>query len=181
MSVLIVHESMFGNTRQIAEAIAEGMTKELTQDGTRPLTEPVRLVTVAEAPTEIPEDVHLLLVGGPTHAFSMSRANTREDAVRQGGLAPADVGIREWIERVTPRDSLRVVTFDTRVHVRMLPGSAAKSAVSALKHKGFRRAERGESFWVGGTPGPLSHDEVVRARAWGAALAGQFVGPTPAN
>lgn len=171
VKALVVYETCYGNTGQIAHAIAKGLADHAT----------VEIVNVDDAKGSVPDDVELVVVGGPTHAFSMSRANTREDAVRQGGLAPADVGIREWIERVTPRDSLRVVTFDTRVHVRMLPGSAAKSAVGALKHKGFRRAERGESFWVGGTPGPLSHDEVVRARAWGAALAGQFVGSTPAN
>jgi hypothetical protein len=181
MTVLIVHESMFGNTKQIAEAIAEGMSRELEHDRPADGAPAVRLVSVVDAPTEIPDDVHLLLVGGPTHAFSMSRETTRQDAVRQGGYAPADMGIREWIEQVTPHESLRVVTFDTRVHVRMLPGSAAKTAASALRHRGFPQAERGESFWVGGTPGPLSHDEVVRARAWGAALAGQFVGPTPAT
>ncbi len=181
MSILIVHESMFGNTAAVAEAIAEGMTKELARDkGPASLT-PVRLVPVADAPTDIPDDVRLLLVGGPTHAFSMSRESTREDAVRQGADAPPQRGIREWIDAVVPRADLPVVTFDTRVHVRMIPGSAAKTAASALRHKGFRHADRGESFWVGGTSGPLSHDELVRARAWGAALAGRYVSPAPAT
>lgn len=181
MSILIVHESMFGNTSAIAEAIAEGMQKELARDRDPLSSPPVRVMTVAEAPTEIPEDVALLLVGGPTHAFSMSRESTREDAIRQGATAGAATGIREWIDNVVPRSDLPVRTFDTRVHVRMLPGSAAKTAASALRHKGFKSAERGESFWVGGTSGPLSHDEVVRARAWGAALVGQLVSPASAT
>lgn len=179
MSVLIVHESMFGNTADIAEAIAEGLAKGLASGPDPTAVTPVRVAAVAEAPTEIPGDVSLLLVGGPTHAFSMSRESTREDAVRQGATSGAAMGIREWIDQVVPRDDLPVRTFDTRVHVRMLPGSAAKTAANALRHKGFRLAERGESFWVAGTSGPLSHDEVVRARAWGAALAGQFVSPAP--
>jgi hypothetical protein len=181
MSTLIVHESMFGNTAAIAEAIAEGIARtrgappgsppdaSAPDPGGHPTT--VRVVPVTQAPTRIGDDVELLLVGGPTHAFSMSRSSTRADAARQGATGSAHRGIREWIQEVEPREDLRVVTFDTRVHVRMLPGSAAKQAAIALRHKGFQRAERGESFWVGGTDGPLSHDEVVRARAWGAFLA----------
>lgn len=180
MTILIVNESMFGNTREIAEAIAEGITKELSRAPGVMATPHIDVTAVADAPTEIPDDVTLLLVGGPTHAFSMTRESTREDAARQGATGETQTGIREWIERVAPRADLPVITFDTRVHVRMLPGSAAKTASNALRHKGFDKAERGESFWVGGTAGPLSHDEVVRARAWGAALAERLVLPAPA-
>jgi hypothetical protein len=169
MSVLVIYESMFGNTEAIAEAVAEGVRQEAEHAPPGP---DVTVVHVAEAPTSIPDDVTMLLVGGPTHAFSMSRESTRADAVREGATGSPRVGIREWIDACEPRADLPVHTFDTRVHVRMMPGSAAKQAATALRHKGFRQAQRGESFWVGGKEGPLSHDEVVRARAWGAFLAG---------
>ena len=185
MSVLIIHESMFGNTAEIAEAIADGISHPRgAPPGSPPGISPqdpgghrpeVRVVPVTEAPTTIGDDVELLLVGGPTHAFSMSRESTRADAARQGATGSPHRGIREWIEDAQPREDLRVLTFDTRVHVRMLPGSAAKQAAIALRHRGFRCAERGESFWVGGIDGPLSHDEVVRARAWGAFLGSRVV------
>ena len=181
MSILIVYESMFGNTAAIAEAIADGISHPRgAPPGSPPGTSspepgghptPVRVLPVTQAPTTVPDDVQLLLVGGPTHAFSMSRDSTRADAARQGATGPARRGIREWIQDLVPSEDLRVVTFDTRVHVRMMPGSAAKQAAIALRHQGFRRAERGESFWVGGVTGPLSHDELVRARAWGGFLA----------
>lgn len=179
MTVLIVHESMFGNTREVAEAIAEGMTRQLGRTPGPGAPVAVEVRDVADAPDEIPDTVTLLLVGGPTHAFSMTRESTREDAARQGASGATETGIREWIEKVAPRAGLPVITFDTRVHVRFLPGSAAKTAASALQHRGFRHAERGESFWVGGTSGPLSHDELVRARAWGGALAERFVTAAP--
>jgi hypothetical protein len=185
MSVLIVHESMFGNTAAIAEAIADGITHPRgappgnptgispeESGGHRP---EVRVVSVTEAPSTIGDDVDMLIVGGPTHAFSMSRESTRADAARQGATGSPRRGIREWIHDVQPREDLAVFTFDTRVHVRMLPGSAAKQAAIALRHRGFRHAERGESFWVGGVEGPLSHDEVVRAHAWGAFLGSRVV------
>ena len=168
MSVLIIYESMFGNTEAIAEAIAEGVRRG---GDSQPPGQVVTVVPVAEAPANVPDDVSMLLVGGPTHAFSMSRESTRADAVRQGATGKPQVGIREWIDGAEPRADLPVHTFDTRVHVRMMPGSAAKTAAMALRHKGFAGAKRGESFWVGGKDGPLSHDEIVRARAWGAFLA----------
>ena len=168
MSVLVVYESMFGNTEAIAEAIAEGVRREGAHHP--PGTE-VIVVPVAEAPSRLPDDVTMLLIGGPTHACSMSRESTRADAVRQGATGTPSIGIREWIDASEPRADLPVHTFDTRVHVRMMPGSAAKQAAIALRRKGFELAKRGESFWVGGKDGPLSHDEIVRARAWGAFVA----------
>jgi len=164
MNVLIVHESMFGNTRQIASAIADGMRDAAAQSGD------VQVVHVDDAPTTIGDDVDLLLVGGPTHGFSMTRPQTRQDATSKGATAARE-GVREWIAEVTPRHGLPVVTFDTRVHVKMLPGSAASAAAKSLRHHGFRRAERGETFWVQGTPGPIEAGELDRAREWGAELA----------
>jgi len=163
MSVLIVHESMFGNTHQIASAIAEGL-RQGRADGD------VRVVHVDDAPTTIADDVGLLLVGGPTHGFSMTRPQTRQDATTKGAT-PAQEGVREWIATVTPRPGLPVVTFDTRVHVKMLPGSAASAAAKALRHRGFDRAERGETFWVEDVAGPVVEGELDRAREWGLELA----------
>jgi flavodoxin len=165
MNVLIVHESMFGNTREVAAAIAAGLRR-----GRPPGDEGVTLVHVDDAPRTIDDDVDLLMVGGPTHAFGMTRPQTREDATTKGAT-PAHEGVREWIESLTPRSGLPVVTFDTRIHVRMLPGSAARAAAKALRHKGFDRAEQGETFWVEGTEGPVVAGELERAERWGSELA----------
>jgi hypothetical protein len=171
MSILIVCESQFGNTRAVADAIAEGLLRDDGSAG----GPPVSVVPVDEAPMEIPADVTSLLVGGPTHAFSMTRRETRADAVKQG--APSgheEIGIREWIEQVQPRPDLPVYTFDTRVHVKLIPGSAAKKAAEALRERGFHKAERGKTFWVEGTPGPLGAEELEKARSWGVELADQL-------
>lgn len=171
MRTLIVHESMFGNTEAVAAAIAEGL--RATIGGQDPDT--VQLVRVSEAPDTISDDITLLLVGGPTHVFSMTREGTRADAVKKGAAHPDSRGIRDWIKAVAPRADLSVVTFDTRFHVKMLPGSAAKTAAAALDKRGFEHAERGETFWVEGTEGPLPETELVRAREWGAELARRYV------
>lgn len=156
---------MFGNTREVAEEIANGVHEELPAAG-------ALVVEVSQAPHRLPEDLDLLLVGGPTHAFSMTRESTRADAVRQGAdRAGAGTGIREWIEAVLPQGDLPVLTFDTRVRVRGLPGSAARSAAKALRRRGFARVERGRTFWVGGADGPLDDAERRRARARGRELA----------
>jgi hypothetical protein len=164
MSVLIVVESCFGNTRVVAEAVADGLATAL--GGV-----PVTVVAADDAPLDLPAAVDLLLVGAPTHAFSMPSSRSRQDAARQGASpAPAGVGVRDWIARVTPRPDLPVVTFDTSVKLRFTPGTAAKAARKALARRGFARAERGPSFYVTGTPGPLVDGEAQRAKQWAAGL-----------
>jgi hypothetical protein len=164
MKALIVYESMFGNTEQIAHAVAEGVSTRMD----------VELLEVRKAPTPLTEFVDLVVVGGPTHAFSMTRPNTREDAVRQGSHADASAdGIREWIDHLhAGPHSERVATFDTRVaKVRHLPGSAGRSAAKGLRKHGYTPVSKPESFWVEDVAGPLLDGEVERARAWGERLA----------
>ena len=171
MSVLIVVESIFGNTRTIADAVGQGLHQSLRDRG---VETDVVVADVADAPLAIADDVALLVLGGPTHAFSMSREGTREDALQKAhapnAAAKAATGMREWIEKVAVNATVPVVTFDTRVKKAFIPGSAAKSAAKALTEHGMN-AERGETFWVHDTPGPLLPGERERARGWGATLA----------
>ncbi|GGS28429.1 hypothetical protein [Actinokineospora fastidiosa] len=159
---LVVFESMFGNTREIAAAIADGMAA----------SGPVTLVEVGAAPERLPDDVGLLLVGGPTHAFGMSRQSTRDSARQQadGPLVSQGRGVREWLAGLQGRPEVVAHAFDTRVRVRGLPGSAARCMRRALRHAGFTVGEA-ETFWVTGTPGPLAAGETGRATAWAEGLA----------
>ena len=159
MKTLVVYESMFGNTERVAQAIAAGISESMD----------VEVAAVASAPATVPPDVSLLIIGGPTHAFSMSRRNTREEAVKQGATASASVGLREWLADLPPQaGTVAVTTFDTRVNgARRLPGSAAKSAARSARRRGFGRVDGGESFYVEGTTGPMLDGEVERATEWG--------------
>src|SRR5687767_14509631 len=65
MRALVVYESMFGNTSAVATAIATGLSTRMGVD----------LVEVAAAPAALDAGVDLVVAGGPTHAFSMSRPN----------------------------------------------------------------------------------------------------------
>jgi hypothetical protein len=140
----------------------------------------VEVQAVAQAPRAVPSGVELLVVGGPTHGFSMSRQSTREDAVKQGAHATTSIGVREWLEALPhPSGTATVATFDTRVNAaRHLPGSAAKSAARRARWHGFTHVERGESFYVNGTAGPLLDGEAERATDWGRQIADTVSGWT---
>ena len=64
MRALVVVESMWGNTRAVAEAVARGLGGDPT------------VIDVDQAPSTLPTNVGLLVVGGPTHALSMSRRSS---------------------------------------------------------------------------------------------------------
>ncbi|HEX6249599.1 MAG TPA: flavodoxin/nitric oxide synthase [Nocardioidaceae bacterium] len=174
MKALVVHESMFGNTAAVARAVAEGLGVHVD----------VELVGADQAPAPLDELVDLLVVGGPTHAFSMTRSTTRADAVRQGGRPEAEAaGVREWIDRLhAGPHSEMVATFDTRVgKMRHLPGSAAKAAAKALRRLGYLPVVPPESFYVLDVGGPLLEGEVERAREWGERLGSTVLGRSPAR
>lgn len=166
MKVLVVYESMFGNTREIAEAVAEGLAS-----GAK-----VTVADVAELRPRVPPDVDVVVVGGPTHAFSMSRRTTRSDAVKRGASdSDLAVGIRNWLGALPrgghPQD---FVAFDTRVDVHRLPGAASKAATKLASRLGFRMRTKPASFLVEGYEGPLLPGERDRAREWGRELAAEL-------
>jgi len=161
MRALIVYETQFGNTARIAEAIAAG----LAESGA------VELVGVDDAVVDLPDDLDLLVVGGPTHVLSMSRPETRADARRDGATGSRG-GIREWLDSL-PHDAAphaRLVTFDTRQGRSFLTGSAARAAARAVRAHGMH-AEEAMDFFVTGKEGPLEEGELERATAWGRSLA----------
>jgi Flavodoxin domain len=160
MKALVVYESFFGNTERVAQAIAKG----LSEHGD------VEIVEVTHAPTKLTEPVDLIVVGGPTHAFSMTRQSTREDAVRQGATqGSTTMGVREWLEHLhRGKHPELVATFDTKADkVRHLPGSAANGAANIVHRLGYRTAVRPMSFYVQGVAGPLLDGELGRAQVWG--------------
>jgi len=161
MHALVVFESMFGNTQSIAEAVGEGLgpDTEVVEVGSRPVIGPY---------------VDLLVVGGPTHAFGLTRESTRASAKEQaaGSVVSAGIGVREWLETLPhPLHTTDAAAFDTRVTPARVPGSAAKGIAKRLRNRGFHLALDPQTFWVTGTPGPLAEGELERARAWGRELA----------
>lgn len=174
MNTLVVHESHFGNTRTVAEAVAEGIADGIASEARAGHEGRVEVLDVTHAPDRLAADVDLLVVGAPTHAFSMSRASTRRDARAQGADPGHEArGVREWLETLTPTGELPdIATFDTRVTaVRKLPGSAARAAGRSVVRHHLGNVVGSASFFVEDSHGPLADGEVDRARDWGRALA----------
>jgi hypothetical protein len=169
MRARVVYESMFGNTQAIAQAVANGLAESMSVD----------LEEVGSADTEIADDVKLLVVGGPTHAFGMSRERTRESAAEQaaGNVVSAGEGLREWLGAVTGGSrAIAAAAFDTRIDKPRMPGSAAHGAEKRLRRLGFRMLVPAASFYVTDTSGPLVDGERERARRWG-----ELIGSTMAT
>ena len=162
MNTLIVFESMFGNTRDIAQAIAAGVSSSVTTE----------IVEAGDAPPR-PEGVDLLVVGGPTHQFGLSRSDSRKKAASETNrpLVSPDIGLREWIGDLPKVSGVAAATFDTSIRKPNLPGSAARGAQKRLKRLGYRILLPAEIFRVEGTTGPITDGELDRARAWGQRLA----------
>ena len=93
MRAMVVFESMFGDTKAVADAVACGLAAEMR----------VRILEVGEAPLVVDDAVDVLVVGGPTHAFGLSRPGTRDGAAKQvGGAVISDrLGLREWLGAIT--------------------------------------------------------------------------------
>ena len=72
MRALVVYESMYGNTREIASNIADGLRAYYE----------VTLVPVAEATAELVARADLLVAGAPTHMHGLSNVMTRQMAAR---------------------------------------------------------------------------------------------------
>lgn len=164
MQAVIVYDTQYGNTEQVARAIAEGLADMGRVD----------LLPAAEAVGRPQVSPDLLLIGGPT---------------QRHGMSP---NLRAYVDGL-PRDGLhntRVATFDTRYRMApLLSGSAAKDAAGRLRRSGFRLVAAPESFFIERDRPPdgekrrhgseqLEPGELERAKAWGRRLASL---PMPAS
>jgi len=107
MRAMVVYESMFGDNRQVAEQVAAG----LTESGVA-----AEAVEVGVAPTAVPNDVDLVVVGSPNHAWSMPRPSTRADAATKTAdpLVSTGIGVREWLATAALPHGVAVAAYDTR-------------------------------------------------------------------
>ena len=159
---LIVVESYFGNTRAIAEAVAAG----LIEGGVD-----AQVVDVSQAPSALPADLDLLVLGAPTHNRGMPTAATRAKACEQTEPGEAPHGIGGWLETTAIPASTDAAAFDTVISKGWLSGSAAKAIAKALQRHQGRRTSSVRSFVVTASKGPLADGEKTDAHSWGRELA----------
>ena len=156
MDAAVVYESMFGNTRIIAEAVAEGL--RASDPGAH-----VAVVPVADATVGKLGEPDLVVVGAPTHFSRMSTPRSRK-------VFATGPGVREWLAALPAApQGRRAAAFDTRLSYP-LAGSAARPISRRLHRRGYQIAARPAGFIVQHSKGPLKAGERERARAWGAGL-----------
>src|SRR5580765_5993117 len=113
MKSVVMCDSQFGNTRQLAEAIAA----ELGQVGT------VHVENVRAEGLTLPSDLDLLVVGGPTQNHSTSPPLTAQlETIGSHRL-----------------DGVSAAAFDARVHgPKLLTGAASSGIARWLEKKGAK-------------------------------------------
>lgn len=151
MKTMVVYDSVHGNTERVAQAVAQalGPAEEVE----------TRRVTEVE-PGEL-DDLDILIVGAPTHAFQPSPATkTFLKGIPAGALEGAQVAAFDTRISVADTDSA-ILSFMVRLF-----GYAAKPIAERLKKKGGDLALPPEGFLVEGTEGPLKAGELERAAEW---------------
>jgi len=159
MDAVVVYESFWGNTAQVARAIAEGIGPE------------ARLLTTDEATDAVLAPANLIVVGAPILGFSLPTESMRKQiSTDPKAPSPADLShesMRTWLEAV-PKGDARYATFETGF--KWSPGSSARKIGRSLEAAGYQQLVKPERFLITGSYGPLDEGEVERARAWGAGL-----------
>ena len=151
MKVLIVYDSVFGNTKQIAQAISDSLGSK----------ENVETLRVNDVKIEKITGLDLLIVGSPTRGFRPTKA------------------ITNFLKRISTNslNGVKVAAFDTRFSLSSIESSAlrfivktggyaAKSIANRLKKKGGDMIMPPEGFLVTGEEGPLKKGELERAADW---------------
>ena len=160
MRAIVVYESHWGNTAQIARAIAEGIgpdAQALNTDDATPSVVAAAELVVAGAP--------LMALGLPSDGM-VANAGKDPKAPR-----PADVAhppLRHWLENL-PASHAAAASFETKL--RWSPGGATGAIDDRLRRAGFRTIAKGPKFSEATPYGPLRDGELERARTWGAELA----------
>jgi len=156
MKTLVLYDSRFGNTEQIARTIAQSLAT---------YGEATALRITSTQPVEL-SGVDLLIVGSPTQGFQPTQAMEAYLAT----LTPASV------------QHAKVACFDTRFHGRLMSHSAAPAIARTFQRLGVTLLVPPESFYVRAwqQAGPLVEGERARAASWALQVYMRYA-PVPAS
>ena len=146
MNFLVVYFSKYGNTRSVAEAIAETLASGSIG----------RTISSDQLTVDDLNELDLVVMGSPTHRMNLPEA------------------VRPVFE-AQPRRILRgtsIAAFDTsyKMSAWLARFTAAKKLDRKLRKLGGKRLVPPETFFVIGREGPLYDGEIERVREWAAAL-----------
>jgi hypothetical protein len=166
MRVIVAYESLFGNTRRVAETIASVLQVD----------HEVTLTPAVDVRAEMLTRSDLLVLGAPTHAHGLPSPSSRESAAKQGiGMRrAATTGVRELLETLPSGHGKLAAVFDTRLRgPHWMWGAASPSMARGLQRAGFRLLLPPEGFLIRGVKSPhvLANGELERAAAWGVQVA----------
>lgn len=152
MKAMVIYDSVFGNTAQVAMEIGKGL-------GCAGSVQTIRVTTVK---LDQSSGLELLVIGSPTRAFRPTE------------------GIMNFLKSVPDGrlNGVKVAAFDTRIAAEDIKspilrfivntgGYAAKSIAKRLQKKGGELIVPPEGFIVEGTEGPMRKGELERAADWG--------------
>jgi len=168
MRALVIYESMFGNTHDVADRIAEGLRTAMEVG-----------VVPADATAKALTGVDLIVVGAPTHIHGLpgqrSRAMAEKMALDESTglhLDPegSEESVRDWLAGL-PHMQCAAAAFDTKMDTRW-SGQASRGIARRLRYHGFHLVADPVSFLVD-KDNRLVDGEEARARAWGEWLASQ--------
>ncbi len=151
MKAMILYESFFGNTEQVAQAmgVALGATADVTAH------------RIADVDATALPALDLLVVGSATRAFRPS-PDTSAFLARLPGRALGGVTVAAFDTRIAPEDTGSAVL---KFMVKLF-GWAAPKIMKKLVRAGGRAGAEPEGFYVVASEGPLREGELERAAAW---------------
>ena len=145
MKAIVIYDSQYGNTEQVAKAIGGGIGGE------------VKVVRFGDVKAAELASYDLLFVGSPTQGgrYTMSMKGFL-DAIPSGTLK-----------------NVRVASFDTRLKTKLVKifGYAGTRIADTLTIKGGNLAAPAEGFLVKSAKGPILDGELERAAAWAKGIA----------
>jgi flavodoxin len=142
MKTIVVYDSVFGNTKAIAETLA----KEFGSDA--------KAIHVKDANVAELSKAELLIVGSPIIAWKPSEGmEAFLNSLSTGSLA-----------------GVKAATFDTRV--KIFHGDAAGKIAKKLEECGASIITKPVFFTVKGKEGPLANGELEKASLWAKELRG---------
>jgi flavodoxin len=153
MKALVIYDSFFGNTEQIAQAIGNALGSP----------EDVEIIRVSNVKPEQLMGLKLLIVGSPTRGFRPTPAiSNLLKSIPKNGLKGAKVAAFDTRFTI---DEIESSVFILRILVNLF-GYAAKPIADKLEKKGGELVIPPEGFFVEGTEGPLKEGELERAADW---------------
>lgn len=152
MKVLIVYDSVFGNTEKIAQVIGNAMGSQAE----------VNILRVGNVKQENLRGLDVLIVGSPTRAFKPTKEIINFlNGFPKNGLKGVKVAAFDTRFTMSAIEESRVLPFLVRLF-----GYAAKPISNRLEKKGGELIIPPEGFFVEGVEGPLKEGEIERAASW---------------